>query len=352
MSIKRNIFFVLLITSCFVFFKTSLPTPYIFSGIKLFPEMPVNKNNVTTNEGADLGRHLFYDKILSKDSTISCATCHRFEVAFSDSPNRFSVGFDGDSLSRNTPALYNLAWYSDFFWDGRSSSIEAQVFVPVSAHNEMNLDWNEAEKRINSSLFYKDKFNLAFGDVTIDSVLISKAIAQFERTLISNNSKFDQVLHGKAYLSPEEYRGYELMHNQVKGNCLHCHSFDANPLGTNLRFSNNGLDKPLSVNDYKDLGRGGITKNNKDNGFFKVPSLRNIALTAPYMHDGRFETLEEVLDFYSDDFNNSINIDSKMMFGNKKNRALSSEEKQDIISFLYTLTDSTFITNPEFMSPF
>ncbi|MBK9191072.1 MAG: hypothetical protein IPM77_05875 [Crocinitomicaceae bacterium] len=175
--------------------------------------------------------------------------------------------------------------------------MEEQIFFPVRDHTEMNLDWKSATKRINKSSFYREQFRLVFGDIEIDSVLIAKAIAQFERTLISCNSKFDRVLRKEDKLTPEEFRGYEIMNDQSMADCLHCHSTDANALGTSLKFSNNGLDE---INDellFTDFGFGTTTGNKSDYGKFKIPSLRNIALTAPYMHDGRFKTLREVIDF-------------------------------------------------------
>jgi cytochrome c peroxidase len=327
------------------------PTPYELPELKLFPKMPVTDNPPTV-EGAELGRFLFYDPILSANNTFSCASCHRQEAAFSDSPNRFSKGIDGDLMKRNTMPLFNLAWYPALFWDGKAASIEEQVFHPVRAHDEMNLYWTTAVKRIKQSDFYLLKFQAAFGSLEIDSVLIAKAIAQFERTLISNNSKYDQVLRGETYLKADEYEGFVLMNDQTKGDCLHCHTTDADALGTTAKFSNNGLVAAFKPEDYKDKGKAGITGQIKDLGQFRIPSLRNVAVTAPYMHDGRFQTLEEVLDFYSEGVINSYNVDSKMGFAHQGGVRLTKDEKEKIISFLKTLTDSTFLTKSEFSNPF
>ncbi len=327
-------------------------TVYVFPKLNYFPAMPLPQEYEITNEGVSLGRYLFYDPILSRDSTFSCASCHQLEYAFSNSPLRFSRGIDGVKQSRNTPPLFNLAWYNRYFWDGRANTLEEQILQPVRKHDEMDLDWKAATQRIKNSRFYRKQFQGVFGNSAIDSTLITYAIAQFERTLISNNSKYDQVLRRETYLTSSEFRGYVLMNDQVKGNCMHCHPTDANALGTTGRFSNNGLDSIANEEDYKDMGLGKISGNKKENGLFKIPSLRNIALTAPYMHDGRFKTLEEVLDFYSEGFHDCINLDPKMMYNNKANRKLTMKEKQDIISFLYALTDSTFITNEAFMNPF
>lgn len=328
------------------------PTPYKFPVLKYFPKMPQSSLNPVTIEGADLGRHLFYDSSLSKNYHMSCATCHKQEKAFSDAPNAFTIGNNRVLTKRNTMPLFNLAWYSSFFWDGRAASIEDQVLHPVRDTSEMNFNWKDATKRIKASKFYRLKFKLAFPSKEIDSVLISRAIGQFLRTLISNNSKFDRVLAGKDFLDKDEYAGLVLMNDMTKGDCLHCHTTDADALGTTGLFSNNGLDNIKDSKMYEDKGLGGHTKNDNDNGKFKIPSLRNIAVTAPYMHDGRFANLEEVLDFYSAGVQNSVNIDSKMGLAHQGGVRLTIEEKKQIIAFLKTLTDSSFIASPEFANPF
>lgn len=314
--------------------------------------MPINSSNPVTIEGAELGRYLFYDTILSKDYTVSCATCHKQEGAFSDAPNTLSMGIAGPPVQRNSPALFNLAWYPAMFWDGKVSTIEEQVFHPVREQNEMGLKWKLAVRRINKSKFYKQKFAAAFGPVAIDSILIAKAIGQFMRTLISYNTKLDKAMRMETYFTPQEYNGFVLMNDQTKGDCLHCHTTDADPMGTTLTFSNNGLDTASVYTSYADKGLGGITGKPDDYGKFKIPSLRNIAVTAPYMHDGRFKTLEEVMDFYSEGVKPSINIDPKMTAAHKGGVHLSASEKSDIIAFLKTLTDTTFITNKAFSNPF
>jgi cytochrome c peroxidase len=327
------------------------PTPYPFPVLHFFPPLPQSPHNPVTVEGADLGRHLFYDPLLSYNRDMSCATCHRQENAFSDAPNPLSKG-NKIFTTRNTMPLFNLAWYPSFFWDGRASTIEEQVFHPLRDTNELNLPWIEAADRVSKSLFYKEKFEAAFGSREIDSTLISLAIGQFLRTLLSYQSKFDRVLAGNDYFNKDEYEGFVLMNDMTKGDCLHCHTTDANALGTIGTFSNNGLDPVFEVSLYKDKGLGGFSNDTSDYGKFKIPSLRNLALTAPYMHDGRFATLEEVLDFYSEGVHLSANIDSKMGLAHRGGVKLTSDEKINIIAFLNTLTDSTFITNPEFSNPF
>jgi cytochrome c peroxidase len=351
----KKVFVVLLF--CLLLMFTSFKsrhtfTPYHFPELLFFPPMPANEANAVTKEGAALGRYLFYDPILSKDSTMSCNSCHKQEHAFSDAPNVFSKGRDGSLLTRNTLPLFNLAWYPSLFWDGKAVSIEEQVFHPVRAHNEMGLQWVVATERIKRNRFYRQKFNAAFGDEPIDSTLVAKAIAQFERTLLSYRSRYDMALKGKTFFTKDEREGLILMNDMTKGDCLHCHTTDADALGTMLTFSNNGLDTATNILSYKDRGRGGVTGRNEDVAKFKVPSLRNIALTAPYMHDGRFKTLEEVLDFYSEGVHAGINTDSKMGMAYKGGVHLTKEEKKQIIIFLKTLTDSAFITEPAFSNPF
>lgn len=314
--------------------------------------MPVASDNPVTYEGVELGRHLFYDPILSLDSSFSCASCHKQEVAFSDAPNRLSIGVNGDTLKRNTMPLFNLAWYPSMFWDGRSVSIEEQVFHPVRAHEEMDFNWLEATKRVKRSPFYQKKFKAAFGDQNVDSILIAKAIAQFERSLLSYNSKYDSVLRKEASFTPEEYGGFILANDQTMAGCLNCHTTDGNALGTIASFSNNGLDSIYQAEDYIDKGRGGVTGLKEDYGKFKIPSLRNVAVTAPYMHDGRFQTLEEVVDFYSDGVNESYNLDVNMTEAHKGGVRLNANEKKMIVAFLKTLTDSVFLTDQRHSNPF
>ncbi len=328
------------------------PKVYEFPDMPFFPKMPVSKQNPVTEEGVALGRYLFYEELLSKDTSISCGHCHQQKRAFSDAPIAFSRGHKLRKNLRNTPPIFNLAWYPSLFWDGRSPSIEDQVFHPLRGENELNLSWDEAVKRISDQEFYKAKFEAAFGDSFIDSNRISMAIAQFERTLLSYNSKFDKALRFELQLSADEYAGFVLMNDQSMADCLHCHSTDPMALGTNLKFSNNGLDKAESIEDFKDFGLGGFTGKEEDYGKFKIPSLRNIAFTAPYMHDGRFESLEEVLDFYSEGVQENINIDSKMTQAHRGGVRLTELEKKQIIAFLHTLSDSSFITDPKFSNPF
>jgi cytochrome c peroxidase len=206
--------------------------------------------------------------------------------------------------------------------------------------------------RISRNAFYKAQFRKAFDDKPIDSTTIAMAIAQFERTLLSYRSRYDSVLAGLTHFTPDERDGFELTNDMTKGDCLHCHSSDSDPLGTIPGFSNNGLDTAVTTTSYKDKGRGGITHIPADNGKFKIPSLRNIFFTAPYMHDGRFKTVEEVIDFYSEGVNTNINIDSKMGSAHQKGVHLSAEEKRKILLFLKTMSDYAFISDSTLSNPF
>lgn len=330
------------------FKATYKATPYKFPVLhSKFPAMPVAANNAVSTEGADLGRHLFYDPILSNDSTIACASCHKQEAAFSDAPKDFSIGITGTKLKRNTMPLYNLAWYTTFFWDGKASSIEDQVFHPLRAADEMGIEWNNAAERVRGSAFYRKKFKAAFGDQPIDSVLIAKAIAQFERTLLSYRSKYDRVMAGRDVFTPEEQRGYELVNDMEKGDCWHCHTTREDALGTTLTYRNNGLDTV-----FTDRGRITISGNAFEEGAFKIPSIRNLSFTAPYMHDGRFKTLEEVLDFYISGVKPGKLTDPKMRFAHQGGARLNAREKAQIIVFLKTLDDSSFVNDPAFRNPF
>lgn len=328
------------------------PEPWEFPEMRHFPRMPISLENPVTKEGVALGRYLFYDPILSSDSTFSCATCHRQSRAFSDGGQKLSVGISGEFTERNTPPLFNLAWYPAMFWDGRAATIEEQVFHPVRDRDEMNLNWQEAESRIQRSKFYAPLFRAAFGEIQPDSQHIAKALGQFMRTIISANTRFDKVLRHEQYLTRKEYRGFVLMSEQHIGNCLHCHPSDSNPLTTNREYANNGLEPAQTPGEYPDPGLGAITGNPADFGKFKVPSLRNIALTAPYMHDGRFQTLEEVLDFYAEQVQAGVNTDHRMAFLHRGGTHMTCEQRDSILSFLYCLTDSTLISDPAFSDPF
>ncbi|MBO73130.1 MAG: cytochrome-c peroxidase [Flavobacteriales bacterium] len=305
-----------------------------------FPQMPISEDNQTSLEGIALGRKLFYDPILSGDESQSCASCHRQERAFSDE-NRYSVGINGISGKFNAPALVNVGWQSSLFWNGRAKSLEDQALEPVENPIEMHLNWEEAVVRLKNHDDYPGEFEIAFGTNTITKELVTKALAQFERSLISNQSKFDKFLNGEIELDPIELAGYNLFLSE-KAECFHCHG---RPLFTDDNLHNNGLDTS------PDPGHFLATLNIHDKGKFRTPTLRNIEFTSPYMHDGRFQTLEQVINFYSDSIKTSPTVDP-LMPNHNGGFHWTEIEKLQLIAFLKTLSDTTFINNTEFGNPF
>jgi cytochrome c peroxidase len=328
------------------------PTPLTVVIPSNFPQMPIPADNPFTVEGLELGRYLFYDERLSGNNTQSCASCHAPEVAFTDQHTRFSTGIDGIEGNRNAMALINLAWDTRYFWDGRSLTLEDQILQPVVNPIEMHDTWPNALAKIQADPAYPPKFQVAFGTSTVDSLLVAKAIAQFIRTMISGNSRFDRFQRGQALLTIEEQQGLELTRieggfgpgGQGGSDCFHCHT-EAGSRFTDGQLHNNGLD---SV--FTDLGAGGVTGNPEDMGRFKTPTLHNIELTAPYMHDGRFETLEEVIEHYNSGGHPSTTVDPFMKY-TVGGLQLTPEKKQQLRAFLGTLTDMDFVSNPAFQDP-
>jgi len=315
------------------------------------PELPIFE---VTKEQINLGRLLFYEPMLSKDSTVSCGSCHIQKFGFSDS-DQFSKGVNDQTGSRQSMALSNLMWQKDFFWDGRASSLEDQALAPIENPVEMNLPLDQALARLRGSLTYRELFRLAYGSYEISANKLALAIANFERTLISSNSKYDLYKQGLTQLSDQESRGEILFfthpekgQNLRGGNCGDCHSF---PHLQSFEFRNNGLDEVII-----DEGRKDFTTKEHDKGKFKVPNLRNVGVSAPYMHDGRFNNLNEVLDHYNEHIkNNSPNLDPLITTASNDcvgcSLGLTESEKEDIIAFLKTLTDQTFLTNKAFSNP-
>ena len=328
--------------------ETYTPVPYnleiptLFANKLIAPILPTN--NPLTEEGVALGKKLFFDKLLSGDNSQACASCHNPRTAFTDN-QQFSRGIDGLLGTRNSMPLFNLAWNFDerFTWDGKELSLERQALAPVKNPIEMHANWKTVAEKLQAHPAYPDMFLLAFGDVKIDSLAITKAIAQFERTIISGNSKFDQFLRGETTITPQEQKGFDVFMDEAKGDCFHCHGSDNNPLWTDNKFHNNGLDATFS-----DLGLGAVTGDTNDMGKFKSPSIRNLAFTAPYMHDGRFTTLEEVITHYSEGLQQSATIDPLMKKVNQGGVRLTPNEKAALKAFLLSLSDDGFINNPAF----
>ena len=254
---------------------------------------------------------------------------------------------DGLFGTRNSMPLFNLAWnYSErFTWDGKELSLERQALEPVQNPIEMHSNWEAVVSRLQEHSEYPELFRLAFKTSTITKELTAKAIAQFERTLISSNSKFDRYFLGQTTLTPQELNGLDVFLREDKGDCFHCHGNPNNPLWTDNDFHNNGLDAV-----FVDLGLGGVTGDPNDNGKFRTPSLRNLLYTAPYMHDGRFNTLDEVINHYSEGLQNSSTIDPLMKKVNEGGVQLSDQEKLDLKAFLSSLSDPSFADNLMFQN--
>ena len=320
----------------------TLELPAFFEANILPPVLP--EENPLTEEGIALGKKLFFDPILSANGTQACATCHRPENAFTD-PRQFSIVIDGSIGIRNSMPLQNLIWNygQKFFWDGRAPSIEAQALEPITNPIEMANTWPNAVASLQNDPEYPMLFEKAFGTTKIDSALTSRAIAQFVRTMITANSRFDQFQRGEINLTPSEMNGLNVFLDETKGDCFHCHGNPLNPLWTDNIFHNNGLDE-----FPPDKGLGLVTGDPRDDGKFKTPSLRNLAFTAPYMHDGRFATLDEVINHYSEGLVYSETVDPLMKKIAQGGVQLSEEDKADLKAFLLSLSDPSFINNPDF----
>ena len=320
----------------------NLNIPDVFQDRILPPVIP--SNNPLTEEGIELGKKLFFDKKLSVNGSQSCADCHKPSNSFTDA-RQYSIGVDNIQGTRNSMPLFNLAWnYDDrFFWDGRELSLERQVFDPITNPIEMHNTIANLVQELQIDSEYPEMFLKAFGTEIIDSVQIGKAIAQYERTIISANSKFDKYLLGQTTLTIQEEEGFNIFMDEERGDCFHCNGNENNPLWTDNKFHNNGLD-----NNFSDLGLGAVTGNPNDNGKFKTPSLRNLEFTAPYMHDGRFNTIDEVINHYSEGLQDSQTVDPLMKMVSQGGVQLSFEEKANLKAFLLTLSDYDFISNPDF----
>tara|TARA_R110002020_G_scaffold264813_1_gene479484 strand:+ start:2395 stop:3456 length:1062 start_codon:yes stop_codon:yes gene_type:complete len=299
---------------------------------------PQPERNMVSMEGVDLGKKLFFDPNLSANGKVSCASCHSPELAFTDGVSLADHGVSGEKLHRTAPAIFNLAWQTEgLFWDGGAHDLESLNFGPLTHPDEMGADLDEIITYLEHDPAYKKQFNVVFPEEQIESAQVSRAISQYVRTLISQNSKYDRWQRKEESLTELEIKGYQL----YQKNCSSCHQ---EGLFTDRSFHNNGLDKtypnpPELEGLYQ--GRFRITSNPQDLGAYKTPTLRNTALTAPYMHDGRFETLEEVLDHYQ----NGIQLNESLASQLTNGIAINQQEREALLAFLATLTDSLFIQN-------
>jgi cytochrome c peroxidase len=285
----------------------------------------------------ELGRALFYDPILSRNNTISCASCHLQYTAFTHVDHALSHGIDDRIGTRNSPALMNLAWQPLLMWDGAVNHLDVQALAPIHNKDEMDENIAHVVQKLQAGSLYPQKFKAAFGDSVITGEHTLQALAQFMLTLVSCHSKYDSVMRNQSAFTAQEQRGYILF----KQHCASCHT---EPLFTHYGFENNGLPPDTSLND---LGRYAVTQKKEDLRKFKVPSLRNIEFSYPYMHDGRFKKLSEVLHFYTGGIARSSTLAGAL----QQPIVLSSNEQVDIIAFLLTLTDRSFLFNPDFGYP-
>lgn len=331
------------------------PTAYTLEVASFLPRPIVDATNPLTVEGIELGRRLFYDRIMGRDSAFSCADCHKQELAFTDGLPR-AVGVAGRAGRRSAMSIVNMAFNPNGFnWDGRDAKLWEQAIHPVEDMLEMDEDWEAVLIRLRRSRDYPQRFRAAFGigrTSEITQELAVKAIAQFEMTIIAADSHFDRVVYRNTeFFTEEEQLGADSLFfiedvpvGALHPGCGHCHN--APTFGDN-RFRNNGLDNVSSLEDFQDLGFGAVSGSRFDNGKFRTPTLRNIALTAPYMHDGRFNTLEEVLDHYASGGHGVENEDP-----NITGFPLSERQKTALLAFLRSLTDESLLTDPRFASPF
>ncbi len=314
--------------------------PIEFNYPEYFPKPAYNfQKNPLTQEKIDLGRALFYDPILSLNNTISCASCHSPYNAFAHTDHALSHGIHDSIGTRNAPALFNLAWHKSFMWDGAINHLDMQSLFPITHPDEMGEDLQNVVEKLQNKQIYPSLFFQAFGDSIVTGEHILKALSQFQLTLVSSGSKYDSIQRGLTVYSDQEARGYYLFRH----NCSACHK---EPLFTSGELAINGLEVDTTLNDF---GRLGLTREVKDSLMFKMPSLRNLSYTFPYMHDGRFKKLRQVLNHYNgrrlnvrNDYNQSVDTITIQ---------LSSNEKTDLIAFLLTLNDRDFVFDQKHQYP-
>lgn len=294
-------------------------------------------SNPLTQQGFELGRKLFYDGRLSKDGNFPCASCHQQFAAFATFDHNFSHGFDNSFTTRNAQGLYNLAWRTNFMYDGGITHLDLQPLAPITATNEMAETIENVVNKLRADAEYRKMFRAAFGDENINTERMTKAISQFVLMMVSSNSRYDRMKRGEYTFNLPEQLGYEIF----KTKCVSCHQ---EPLFSDFSFRNTGLPVDPTI---KDFGRMTITRNKLDSLKFQVPSLRNVQLTFPYAHDGRFITLDQVLEHYRSGVVNGPTTDPLV-----RNRIpLSNFEIGQLKAFMHALTDSTFIADPRFKQP-
>ncbi|MEM8897199.1 MAG: cytochrome c peroxidase [Bacteroidota bacterium] len=313
---------------CSAFYSSQVELEYPST----FPDPTYDFNRNPLNEAAiELGRKLFYDPILSRDSSISCASCHSPYNAFAHTDHDLSHGINDSIGLRNAPALFNLAWQQTFMWDGAINHLDMQALAPIQHPGEMGEEIGAVVRKLARHAAYPSYFADAFSDSTVTGERLLKALSQFQLTLISANAKYDQVKRGEASFTKQEEKGYALFQQ----NCNSCHQ---EPLFSTYGFANNGLPVDTTLNDR---GKAGITQEGSDSLLFKIPSLRNLSYTHPYMHDGRFRKLSQVLNHYTSGITESPTLSQELQTPIN----LTPHEKADLIAFLLTLDDASFVFN-------
>jgi cytochrome c peroxidase len=328
-----------------------LPETYQVNLPSHFPALEVPADNPLTKQGILLGRHLFYDPILSADSTMSCASCHLPEFSFTDA-KAVSVGIDDIPGRRSSMSLINIGFAkSGLFWDGRAKTLEEQALLPVEDPVELHTTWPDVIEKIKVHPTYPKMFREAFGiknKSEISKELAAKAMAQFERIIISKDSKFDRIQQGQAFYTDLELIGLGLFFDDDPDlpdtECGHCHNI---PMATSDDFFNNGLTETSSLEGFPDVGRGKVTGSRADNGKFRAPTLRNIKYSSPYMHDGRFQTLDEVINHYKSGGKKSPNADPLL-----HPLAIDAYYIKALKAFIETFNDTLFYKNPDLQNPF
>jgi cytochrome c peroxidase len=328
-------------------------TPYVLNYGNL-PAPTIQQDNPLTVEGVKLGKMLFFETMLSKDGSQACASCHRQPDGFSDTL-RFSIGVEQLPGKRQAMPIFNMAYHSNaFFWDGRAQLLRDQALKPIQDPLEMNETLENVVAKLSATEMYPDQFVRAFDSDLITPEKMALAMEQFMLSIVSYESKYDKFLAGEEILSPSEERGRQLFFTEYNpffpdfsgADCAHCHGGDN---FENDDYMNNGLDEDAS---FRDIGRQAVTNLMADKAKFKVPSLRNVAVTPPYMHDGRFQTLRQVIDHYNGGIKSSSTVDPAILNTKQTGLLLTEQDKQDLENFLKTLTDENFLTNPEYKSPF
>ena len=352
---KKVIFAVILLFISFYSCKkeitpsnpTHKTTPVAFPQPSNFPSPIIPVDNALTKEGIALGRHLYYEKRMSIDNTVSCATCHMQDYNFS-TPSTSGMGVNGPT--HNSVMIHsNLAWQENLLWNGFATSIEQVAYLTIIDPVEMNSTWEISLGKIENDQKYISLYEAAFGPNSITTENSIKAIGQFVRTMVSANSKYDRWQRGEDQFTAQELMGYQIFNDET-GDCFHCHGdlTTGNLFGAygDLQFSNNGLDSVLAPNS----GREGVSADSNERGKFKIPSLRNIEYSFPYMHDGRFATLQDVIEHYNMGGRITYTIDPNMKKAGV-GRNWSQQQKDALLAFLKTLSDNEFIADTSFSNP-